>query len=143
MRFSLYIYLFIGVQPRSSEREDGFSRVRERRRVGEHCGGVFGRFWTNGSAHMGDAGCPCCSVPVWSVEPAPHSGADNDSMICCITKNIISRKSEAEQTRRLEFAPASGFASVSNPKNISNNKKSFEYFCISSSARAKSRYTVQ
>ncbi len=28
---SLYIYYYLGVQPRSSEREDGFSRVRERR----------------------------------------------------------------------------------------------------------------
>ena len=31
--FSLYIYYYLGVQPRSSEREDGFFRVRERRRA--------------------------------------------------------------------------------------------------------------
>ena len=32
-RAFLYIYYYLGVRPRSSEREDGFSRYRERRRA--------------------------------------------------------------------------------------------------------------
>ena len=32
-RAFLSIYYYLGVQPRSSERKDGFSRVRERRRA--------------------------------------------------------------------------------------------------------------